>query len=235
MQIHCLQHVSFENPGTIAEWVASNHYSISYTNFFEKNFSLPAINEFDALLIMGGYMNVDEEDKFSWLKEEKQLIKQAIEAGKKVIGICLGSQLIASALAMKVYAGNEKEIGFFPIQFTSGVLAHPLFNHFQNPYTVFHWHGDTFDLPVNAQLIASTDVCRHQAYLIGDTVLGLQFHFEMNEKVIEDMLLHDGHELEEKGRYISGKDEIRNNYNHLQQNKKDMFHLLDKFFAKKKQ
>ncbi|MGE5108707.1 MAG: type 1 glutamine amidotransferase, partial [Sphingobacteriales bacterium] len=163
-------------------------------------------------------------------KEEKQLIKKTIDAGKKVIGICLGSQLIASALGCKVYPGKEKEIGFFPIQFTNDTLNNSLFKHLRNPYTVFHWHGDTFDLPANAQLIASTEVCKHQAFLIGNNVLGLQFHFEMNETVIEDMLKHDGHELEEKGEFISSKKEIRSNYHHLQQNKKDILLLLNKFF-----
>lgn len=230
MKIHCLQHVSFENPGTIAEWAAANNHSITCTFFFQKNFSFPDVKNIDVLLIMGGYMNVDEEEKFPWLKEEKQFIKKTIEAGKKVIGICLGSQLIASALGYKVYPGKEKEIGFFPVQFTNDALNNFLFNHFKNPYTVFHWHGDTFDLPANAQFVASTNACKHQTFLIGNNVMGLQFHFEMNEKVIEDMLLHDGNELEEKGKFISSKEEIRKNYHHLQQNKKDLFLLLDKFF-----
>lgn len=231
MHIHCLQHVSFENPGTIAEWAALNHHTISYTYFFENIFALPVLSEFDALLVMGGYMNVDEEEQFPWLKEEKQFIKQAIDAGKKVIGICLGSQLIAAALGSKVYPGKEKEIGFFPLQFAEDALNHSLFRHFKNPYTVFHWHGDTFNLPEGAQLIASTEVCKNQAFLIRDKVLGLQFHFEMNETLIEDMMLHDEHELEEKGNFISTKEIIRNHFHHLQQNKKDLFLLLDKFFA----
>ena len=192
--------------------------------------SIPSINDIDALLIMGGYMNADEEEKFPWLKEEKKIIKQAIDTGKKVIGICLGSQLIAAAFGNKVYAGKEKEIGFFPVSFTGAALQNPLFNHFPQSYTVFHWHGDTFDLPAGANLIASTEVCSQQAFLIGSTVLGLQFHFEMNETVIEDMLLHDGHELDEKGPYIQTKEQIRGNYHSLQQNKKDIFLLLDKFF-----
>lgn len=232
MHIHCLQHVLFENPGTIAEWAEHHNHIISYTYFFEKNYSLPAPMEFDALLIMGGYMNVDEEEKFPWLKAEKQFIKKAIDAGKKVIGICLGSQLIAAALGSGVYPAKEKEIGFFPIQFPNEALNNHLFSHFKNPYTVFHWHGDTYNLPAGAQLIASTEVCKHQAYEIGGNVLGLQFHFEMNETVIEDMLLHDGHELAEAGKFISSKEEMRKNYHHLQQNKKDLFMLLDKFFCR---
>ncbi|MBX9783849.1 MAG: amidotransferase [Chitinophagaceae bacterium] len=231
MNIHCFQHLTFENPGTIKEWAEHKGHNINYTLFYEDNFLLPDVKDMDALLIMGGYMNVDEEEQFPWLKEEKRFIKKAIDAGKKVIGICLGSQLIAASPGAKVYPGKEKEIGFFPVTFTDEALHHTFFNHFTNPYTVFHWHGDTFNLPVNAQLIASTDVCKHQAFTIGSNVLALQFHFEMNKEIVEDMLLHDAHELEEEGTYIQTKDEIRKAFHYLQQNKQDLFLLLDKFFA----
>jgi GMP synthase-like glutamine amidotransferase len=230
VNIHCLQHAVFENPGTIAEWVLLNNHTISYTYFFENDFELPLVKDIDALLIMGGCMNVDEEIKFPWLRQEKQFIKEVIDDGKKVIGICLGSQLLAAASGNKVYPANQKEIGFFPVQFTPEALAHPLFDHFNRPCTVFHWHGDTFDLPEHSLLIASTDACKHQAFLIGNNVLGLQFHFEMNEAVIQDMLLYDGHELEEEGVYIQTKEEIKNGYVYLSQNRKDMYLLLDKFF-----
>jgi GMP synthase-like glutamine amidotransferase len=231
MHIHCLQHVTFENPGTIVEWAKNNGHTLSYTYFFETKFALPNVNAIDALLVMGGYMNVDEETKYPWLEAEKNFIKQAIDANKKVMGICLGSQLIAAALGSKVYYANEKKIGFFPISFTNEALQYLLFNHFTNPYNVFHWHGNTFDLPNNAILVASTATCKHQAFFIGNNVLALQFHFEMNETVIEDMLLHDGHELEELGNFIQTKEIIRQQYHHLQQNKKDIFLLLDKFFG----
>jgi GMP synthase-like glutamine amidotransferase len=178
---------------------------------------------------MGGYMNVNEETKYPWLVAEKDFIKQTIDANKKVMGIFLGSQLIAAALGCKVYYAAEKEIGFFPIHFTADALQHALFSHLTNPYIIFHWHGDTFDLPTNAQLIASTNTCKHQAFLLDSNVLALQFHFEMNETVIEDMLLHDGHELVEEGNFIQTKESIRQQYHHLQQNKNDMSILLDKF------
>lgn len=231
MNIHCLQHVSFENPGIIKDWARENHHHITYTYFFKENILLPDLKNIDALVIMGGNMNVDEENKFAWLSKEKELINAAINAGKKIIGICLGSQLIVAALGGKVYPNNEKEIGFFPVQFSDTALNHPLFHHFNNPCTVFHWHGDTFDLPANAQLIASSEGCRYQAYLIGYTVLGLQFHFEISQTIIDDMLKYDGPELEEAGKYIQSKEQIQNGYQHLLKNRKDFFTLLDKFFA----
>ncbi len=230
MRIHCLQHVAFETPGTIIEWAILHGHVITYTCFFEDNFSLPELTAFDALLIMGGYMNVDEEQKFQWLKQEKKFIKDSVDAGKQVLGICLGAQLIASALRCVVYPGKEKEIGFFPVSFSTGALRNSLVDHFSSPYTLFHWHGDTFDLPENAVVLASTDVCKHQAYFIHPNILGLQFHLEMNENTIEQMLLHDEEELKEREKYIQSVAEIRDGYIWLEQNKKDLFLLLDKFF-----
>jgi GMP synthase-like glutamine amidotransferase len=229
MRIHCFQHVAFENPGTILEWAKAHNFPVSYTYFYEADYSLPSIAEIDVLLVMGGYMNVDEEAEYPWLKVEKQFIKQAVEADKKVMGICLGSQLLASALGGTVYAADKKEIGFFPLKFTPSALKHRLFNHFTNPYLVFQWHGDTFNLPQNAQLVASSDACPHQAFMINSNVLALQFHFEMNETIIEDMLLHDGHELSEKSDFIQSIPTIKAQYAVLKKNKADIFLLLDKF------
>jgi len=229
MRIHCLQHVPFETPATIAEWALLHNHSISYTCFFEKNYSFPSLTDFDALLIMGGFMNADEENLFPWLRDEKVFIKNAVDAGKKIIGTCLGSQLVAASLGCKVYKGEEKEIGFFPVTFTNEALQNPLFNHFPQSYTLFHWHGDTFDLPEEAIVLASTTVCKHQAYLLNSNILGMQFHLEMNEETIEKMLLHDGNELNEQGIYIQSAEEIRSRYTYLKQNREDIFVLLNKF------
>lgn len=230
MHLHCLQHVAHETPGTILEWAKIKGHTIQYTCLYKPQFLFPPVQEIDGLLVMGGCMNVDEEEKFPWLKIEKQFINECIISGKKVIGICLGAQLIAAALGSKVYKSVEKEIGFFPVSFINNSLQHELFHHFSKEYSVFHWHGDTFDLPANAQLVASNNICKHQAYLMGANVLGLQFHFEMNETVIEEMLLHDADELNETGAFIQQAAEIRKGYANLVQNKKDMFLLLDKFF-----
>lgn len=229
MKIHCLQHVAFETPGTIVEWAVLNKHTISFTRLFENEWLFPELTDFDALLIMGGYMNVDEETVFSWLKPEKLFIKNSIDAGKKIIGICLGAQLIAKVLGCPVYKGREKEIGFFPVSFSAIAENNSIFNHFPETYTLFHWHGDTFDLPEDARVIASSPACKHQAFLISDSVMGLQFHLEMNETIIEQLLLQEGKELEEKGAYIQSAGEIRNGFTCLKQNRQDMFLLLDKF------
>jgi GMP synthase-like glutamine amidotransferase len=229
MKIHCFQHVAFENLGTIENWAVSNNHSISYTYFFEKNISFPDLSEIDMLIVLGGFMNVDDEEQFPWLKSEKEFIKKAIDSGIKVIGICLGSQLISAALESKVLKSQETEIGFYPITFHQTALDSSLFRFLSNPYTVFQWHGDTFELPQGAQLSASSEGCKNQAYLLGTNILAMQFHIEMNETVLNEMLKHDGHELKKKGKYIQTESEIRANYHHLQQNKTDLYELLNQF------
>ena len=229
MKIQCFQHVAFENLGSIEDWANDNNHIISYTYFFEKDFILPDLSKIDMLIVLGGYMNVDDETEFPWLKTEKEYIKQAIDSNKKVMGICLGSQLIAAALGSDVYKGPETEIGFYPIQFNETALPMPLFKHFTNPYIVFQWHGDTFDLPRGAQLLASSEGCKNQAFLWNTNVLAMQFHIEMNETVLKDMLKQDGHELEENGTYIQKEAAINSNFHHLNQNKTDLHELLNQF------
>lgn len=175
MHAHYLQHVPFENLGSIRPWLESAGYEISATEFY-KSATLPAPETIDLLIILGGPMSVNDEDRFPWLRSEKKFIRDSIKAGKAVLGICLGAQLIASALGESVYPNRRKEIGWFPVE---GVAPNNQSTFcFPPAVEVFHWHGETFDLPQQAVLLARNEACENQAFQLGNSVIGLQFHLE---------------------------------------------------------
>ncbi|PLS69334.1 MAG: amidotransferase [Cyanobacteria bacterium M5B4] len=196
MHIHYLQHVPFEGLASIQTWITNHNHSLSNTKFYQND-PLPELKDFDWLIILGGPMNIDEEDKYPWLKEEKRLIQQAITANKIVLGVCLGAQLIADVLGAKVYQGEHKEIGWFPIE----LINSDLFQSLPPTMTVFHWHGDTFDNPPGATRLASSEACPNQAFVYNRKVLGLQFHLESTPESVEAIIAHCSHELV-PGRYI---------------------------------
>jgi GMP synthase-like glutamine amidotransferase len=175
MRAHYLQHVPFEGPGSIAPWLEAAGYQITATKFYESTV-LPLPEQIDLLIIMGGPMSVNDEERFPWLRIEKQFIRQVIQSGRAVLGICLGAQLIASALGESVYPNRRKEIGWFPVEGIA-VKNKAVFS-FPPRVEVFHWHGETFDLPDGAVLLAKSEACRNQAFQVGQAVIGLQFHLE---------------------------------------------------------
>lgn len=192
MRAHYLQHVPFEDLGSIGPWLEAAGYQITLTKFYEST-SLPNPENFDLLIIMGGPMSVNDEERFPWLRTEKQFIRHSIEAGKAVLGICLGAQLIANCLGEPVYPNRRKEIGWFPIE----GLTHnnPSLFAFPPSIDVFHWHGDTFDLPDNAVLLARSKACENQAFQLGQTVIGLQFHLETTPESADAIVTNCRQEL----------------------------------------
>lgn len=225
LRIHYLQHVSFEGLGNIEEWATVHGHDLFVTELY-IDAVLPTPESFDWLIIMGGPMSVYDEQKYSWLIAEKQFIKQAIAANKTVIGICLGSQLLAEALGAKVYPNEQKEIGWFPIEFTSDASSHSLFSNIKIPKTVFHWHGDTFDLPPNAIHLAHSKACKNQAFLFNKKVLGLQFHLEMSEIALRTMIENGRSELIE-AKYIQSEAMILSQKQFIEPNTKILFSILN--------
>jgi GMP synthase-like glutamine amidotransferase len=137
-------------------------------------------------------MSVNDEELFSWLAEEKRFISKAISNNKGILGICLGCQLIASALGSKVYPGKEKEIGWFPVYSQQTSHDTPIF---PDSFEAFHWHGETFDLPPEAVFLASSAAYRNQAFQIGRRILGLQFHLEATPESVAAMISYCSREL----------------------------------------
>ena len=204
MKVHVLQHLPFEDLGNIDPNLKARGAEISYTRFFE-NPHLPALDGIDMVIAMGGSMSVNDEQKLPWLKLEKQFIRDAIKRDISVLGICLGAQLIASALGARVYRNPHKEIGWFPIR----RIAAPDGN-FALPQEclVFHWHGETFDLPEGSVRLAESDACRNQAFQLKRNVIGLQFHLETNSYNASALLENFRKDLR-PGPYVQSETEIR--------------------------
>jgi GMP synthase-like glutamine amidotransferase len=185
------------------------------------------MSDLDWLIIMGGPMSVNDEEQFPWLADEKKFIRQAVDEGKTVLGICLGSQLVSSALGAKVYHNKEKEIGWFDVEFTCFAKSNKMFFDMESRVKVFHWHGDTFDLPENAIHLAYSKACTNQAYLYRDRVLALQFHLEPTLDLLLGMIKSGRKELT-PGKYIQSEDELLRYRQLLESNKKIMFTLLNR-------
>lgn len=180
MRIHSLQHVSFEDIGSMQKDLQADGHSLTTTHWY-KGDQAPELDSFDLLIVMGGPMGVYDDEEYPWLTAEKQLIGAAIAAGKKVLGVCLGAQLIACVLGAHVSRNPDREIGWFPLQINADAKTHPIAAILADCPQVFHWHGDTFELPGEAQLLASSQACANQAYVIDNRIYGFQFHLETTE------------------------------------------------------
>lgn len=195
MRIHSLQHVAFEDIGSMANDFRALGYSLNSTHWYRGD-AAPDLDSFDALIVMGGPMGIYDEAIYPWLADEKILIKEAIAAGKIVLGICLGAQLIADVLGGKVTRNEHKEIGWLPIRANPAAASHPIAQVFARYPNVFHWHGDTFALPPGAVHLASSEGCNNQAYVFQDKVYGFQFHLETTSASARALIEHCGEDID---------------------------------------
>ncbi|MFP4373124.1 MAG: type 1 glutamine amidotransferase [Spirochaetaceae bacterium] len=207
LRIHVFQHVPFEGPAFVGEWLSSRGHSIATTRFFNQETAapLPRVDDYDWLVVMGGPMSANDTDRLPWLRAERECIRDAISAGRTVLGICLGAQLIAAALGAGVYPNYYREIGWFPVS-----IEHhsPLFSQFPASIPALHWHAETFSLPPGAELLARSDGCVNQAFSVGDRVLGLQFHLEATRASAEELVEAAAGDLSGDGPYVASREEI---------------------------
>jgi len=225
MRIHFFQHVAFEGLGCIEAWATDNHHELSVTRFHHDGV-VPQMDDIDWLIVMGGPMNIYEEAKYPWLVREKQCIREAISSGKKVLGICLGAQLIADALGGRVTQNAFKEIGWFPVELTPEARVASLFHFLPERFLALHWHGDTFALPPGALHVARSEACENQAFLYGGRVLGLQFHLEFTRQSMDAILPHCADELV-PGTYVQTADTMYPSDETFSEMNGVMFGLLD--------
>lgn len=221
MRLHYLQHVPFENPGSILTWAKENGHEISSTQLYQND-TFPRQQDFDWLVVMGGPMNVYEEEIYPWLAGEKLFIRDAIAAGKVIIGLCLGGQLIADVIGGKVTQNPDKEIGWFPVRLSEEARSTPLFSFFPEQPIVFQWHGDTFSvLPEDAQCIAQSDACKHQAFIYKKRVFGFQYHLENTPPIINSLVENCREEMI-PGTYVQTPEELLAHPDYIEQNNKWM-------------
>jgi GMP synthase (glutamine-hydrolysing) len=191
MQVLIVKNVFTEGPGTIADYLQAEKIPSTLCDLSIGE-TAPGLENFTHLLIMGGPMAVYEMDRYPYLQNEAKLIDAAIRANKHVLGVCLGAQMVAHALGARVYAGGQKEIGWYDVELTPEGMSDPLMSALaldnRRAARVFQWHGDTFDLPKGAARLASSGLYPNQAFRHSDRVYALQFHIEVTPKIVSDWL-----------------------------------------------
>lgn len=206
MKVHLLQHVPHEGPGHISSWVVSNGHELATTRL-DAGEVLPGWDEFEWLVVLGGPMNIYEDEKYPWLAAERDFVAEAVRRQKVTVGICLGAQLLADALGARVYPGGQREIGWFPVEIMHPDAESSVFEGLPRRLEVFQWHGDTYDLPKGARHLARSEACEQQAFIYKNRALGLQFHLEMTSVIAEEMIRTSSDDLL-PGPYIQGAEDI---------------------------
>ncbi len=181
-----IKHIDIEGPGTLGLFLKEEGVPYRVIDL-EEGEELPQdLSRVKAVVVLGGPMNVDEEDKYPFLKEEDLFIQKVLKKGLPFLGICLGSQLLAKAAGAKVVKSPVKEIGWYTVQITADGKNDPLFAGFSELDPIYHWHGDMFNIPTGGQLLATAEGCPHQAFKAGPNAYGIQFHVEVTDKSIKE-------------------------------------------------
>lgn len=218
MRINVLQHTPNEGPGSIKDW-ADQHHDEFYVYHPEKFGILPAADQTDLLVILGGPMSPN--DNLPWIRQERVLINKLLRAHKPILGACFGAQQIAMTLGKKVVAAPHKEVGWAPVYLQDHTIPD-----LPPKMTALHWHQEMFELPDQAKLLYSSDLVKNQGFLWGPNVIGLQFHFEPEEDNLREIAINDCH-------YPDEHNDLHQNAQQIiahgvpAENKKVMFRLLD--------
>jgi len=189
VRLLAFRHVPFEHLGLIAPELESRGMAVEYVDAWSGEAASMRAEGADGLIFMGGPMSAN--DDLDTIRAELALIEQAANSALPMLGVCLGAQLIAKALGARVYRNRVKEIGWYPVWWTPAAAHDTLLAGFSAPETVFHWHGETFDLPKGAEWLARSESCEHQAFRAGANIYGFQFHLEVTPDMIADWVIQD--------------------------------------------
>ena len=216
-------HVPFEGIGCMGSWLDSRDAELDYTRFYESA-ELRDVRGIGLVIIMGGPMNVPDETTHPWLVAEKKFVREAIDQGVAVLGVCLGAQLIADVMGARIFPNEFKEVGWWPIEAVDG--GEDSFA-FPERMMAFHWHGDTFDLPDGAVHLVRSEGCANQSFQLGKNVIGLQFHLETTVETTELMIENCPGDLA-KGRHVQPADAMRESTaTHAESANRVLFSMLD--------
>jgi GMP synthase (glutamine-hydrolysing) len=185
MRVLVLQHIACEHPGVFSEVMRDRgveHVPVE----LDENEPLPDWRKFDAVLAMGGPMGAVDDAEHPWLAPEKRLVREAVDGGRPFLGVCLGVQLLAAALDAPVYPAERPEVGLLPVELTPEGRDDPLFAGVEEPLVSLQWHGDTFDLPDGAALLARSPVVPNQAFRAAERAYGVQFHLEVTGEMARE-------------------------------------------------
>ncbi len=182
-----IKHIDVEGPGLIQHYLKQEKLPYRILNL-KPSARFPKLEDITHIVLLGGPMNVYEEERYPFLRDEDLFIKEAIQRGKAILGVCLGAQLIAKALGAKVFKAPVKEIGWYDVSLTKIGSQDPLFSYLPKTFSVFQWHEDTFEIPKSGKLIATSSPVSHQAFRYGEKVYGLQFHLEVTEEMIREWI-----------------------------------------------
>lgn len=229
MKIHWIQHVPFEGLGCIETWATRNGHQLEGVRLWQGD-SLPQVDEITFLVVMGGPMGVHDTVNFPWLGPETALVADAISSGAAVLGICLGAQIIAHSLGARVFQNLETEIGWYQVRLTDDAIYSELFKSISRKFNAFHWHGETFEIPAGAVRIASSSACANQAFAIGDRVVGLQFHLEVEAQNIAALIDNCGDEIVDAP-WIESANSMLSKHARCGNANEIMFEILDRMMS----
>jgi len=204
MSVLICKNISIEGPGTIEDFLNENGIPSTIVDL-SRGEAIPDTDRFTTLVMMGGPMSVNEDDRYPYIKKEEELVRDFAAKDKRILGICLGAQMIAKSLCARVYHGPQKEIGWAPLMLTEEGARSPLAEVAPDKTPVLHWHGDTFDLPEGAVRLASTPLYVNQAFAYGQRTLALQFHPEVTVRGMERWFIgHTGEIARTEGISVPG-------------------------------